>query len=220
MASGNFTTLFLMREKGMTLGQVAVYYALVVGIGMSGGIFVSGRVIDRFTRRSKQAYALVPAVSLTLAMPFYIAFVWAPTWQLGLVFLIGPTFPELFLSLVVGDAGAGRGAAGPARDVRRPAAAGHEFHRPGPRAHVCRLRPAIFSTRAIRITPCSSPSTRSCRSICSRSGCSYGWRACCDGKAHKRRDASMMIAFRRLISSRRPWPRCALAVFRRERAHR
>ena len=32
---GNFTTLFLMREKGMTLGQVAIYYALVVAIAMS-----------------------------------------------------------------------------------------------------------------------------------------------------------------------------------------
>ena len=93
---GNFATLFLMREKGMTLGEVAVWYALVVGIGMTGGIFVSGRVIDRFTRRSKQAYALVPAISLILAIPFYLAFVWAPTWQLALLFLIGPTFLNYF----------------------------------------------------------------------------------------------------------------------------
>ncbi|MGD0142553.1 MAG: MFS transporter [Rhizomicrobium sp.] len=94
--AGNFTTLFLMREKGMTLGQVAIYYALVVGIAMSAGIFVSGRVIDRFTRRSKQAFALVPAVSLILAMPFYIGFVWAPSWQLALLLLIGPTFLNYF----------------------------------------------------------------------------------------------------------------------------
>jgi predicted MFS family arabinose efflux permease len=94
--AGNFTTLFLMREKGMTLGQVAIYYALVVGIAMSAGIFVSGRVIDRFTRRSKQAYGLVPAVSLVLAVPFYVGFVWAPTWPLAVAFLIGPTFLNYF----------------------------------------------------------------------------------------------------------------------------
>jgi MFS family permease len=94
--AGNFTTLFLMREKGMTLGQVAIYYALVVGIGMSAGIFVSGRVIDRFTRRSKQAYALVPAISLVLAIPFYLGFVRAPTWPIALAFLIGPTFLNYF----------------------------------------------------------------------------------------------------------------------------
>ena len=58
---GNFTTLFLMREKGMTLDDVAIYYALVLAIGMTGGIFVSGRLIDRYARRSKQAYALIPA---------------------------------------------------------------------------------------------------------------------------------------------------------------
>ncbi len=93
---GNFTTLFLMREKGMTLGQVAVWYALVVGIGMSAGIFASGRVIDRYTRRSKVPYALVPAISLLLAIPFYIGFVWAPTWPLALVLLAGPTFLNYF----------------------------------------------------------------------------------------------------------------------------
>ena len=93
---GNFATLFLMREKGMTLSQVALWYALLVGVGMSAGIFVSGRVIDRFTRKSKVAYALAPAISLTLAIPFYIGFVWAPTWPLALVFLIGPTFLNYF----------------------------------------------------------------------------------------------------------------------------
>lgn len=93
---GNFATLFLMREKGMTLGDVALWYALVVGIGMSGGIFVSGWLIDRFTRRSKRAYALLPAMSLALAIPFYLAFVWAPTWPLALAFLIGPTFLNYF----------------------------------------------------------------------------------------------------------------------------
>ena len=94
--AGNFTTLFLMREKGMTLREVAVWYALVMLFGMGGGIFVSGRVIDRFAKRSKQSYALVPAVSLLLAIPFYIGFVWAPTWQMALAFLIGPTFLNYF----------------------------------------------------------------------------------------------------------------------------
>ncbi len=93
---GNFATLFLMREKGMSLREVAVYYALVVGIAMTGGIYISGRVIDRFTVRSKRAYALVPAFSLALAAPFYVAFVWAPTCPVALLFLIGPTFLNYF----------------------------------------------------------------------------------------------------------------------------
>jgi predicted MFS family arabinose efflux permease len=92
----NFATLFLMREKGMTLRQVAVSYALVVAIGMGGSMLASGRAIDRFTRRSKQAYALVPAASLTLALPFYLAFVWAPTWRLALIFLTFTMFLNYF----------------------------------------------------------------------------------------------------------------------------
>ncbi len=94
--SGNFSTLFLMREKGMTLDEVAVYSALVTGFGMGSGILVSGYVTDRFTRVSRQAYALVPAASLTLAIPFFLGFVWAPTWQNALMFSIGPTFLNFF----------------------------------------------------------------------------------------------------------------------------
>ena len=94
--AGNFSTLILMREKGMTLGEVAVWYALVVAIFMSGGIFVSGRVIDRFTRVSKQAYALIPAASLAASAPFFLGFTLAPTWQLALLFSAGSTSLNYF----------------------------------------------------------------------------------------------------------------------------
>lgn len=86
---GNFTTLFLMREKAMTLQEVAIWYALVAGLGMSAGMLVSGRAIDRFVSRSKTYYALIPAASLTVAIPLYVAFVWAPGWELSLMFLTG-----------------------------------------------------------------------------------------------------------------------------------
>lgn len=93
---GNFTVLFLMREKGMELSEVALYYALVVGIGMGGGIYASGKMIDKFTKRSKQAYALLPALALVLAIPLYAGFVWAPSWGLALLFLLGPSFLNYF----------------------------------------------------------------------------------------------------------------------------
>jgi MFS family permease len=93
---GNFTTLFLMREKGMTLREVAVWYALVAAIGMGAGMIVSGRVIDRTTRRSRAAYATVPALSLACALPCYLAFVATPTWRLSLVFLTGAMMLNYF----------------------------------------------------------------------------------------------------------------------------
>lgn len=86
----NFATLFLMREKGMTLPEVAVWYALLVGVFVSLGMFVSGRLIDRFGKRFKTAYAYLPAIGLAIAMPFFAGFIWAPNWPLALVFLALP----------------------------------------------------------------------------------------------------------------------------------
>ncbi|MEP9360210.1 MFS transporter [Sphingomonas sp. KR3-1] len=98
----NFTVLFLMREKGMALGEVAIWYALVVGIGMGAGIYASGRLVDRFAARNKAAYATVPAISLLLALPFFLGFAWAPGWRLALLFLCVPMFMNsFFLSATV-----------------------------------------------------------------------------------------------------------------------
>jgi predicted MFS family arabinose efflux permease len=92
----NFTTLFLMREKGMTLNEVAVYYALVIGISMSAGMYVSGRLIDRLAKRSRRAFAFLPAAALALAIPFFVGFVWAPTWPLALLLFAAPIFLSYF----------------------------------------------------------------------------------------------------------------------------
>lgn len=91
---GNFAVLFLMREKGMTLEEVAVWYALVVFLGMGAGMLVSGSLLDHFTQRTRTAFALAPAISLALALPFYLGFVWAPGWELALLLLT----PSMFLN--------------------------------------------------------------------------------------------------------------------------
>jgi predicted MFS family arabinose efflux permease len=92
----NFTTLFLMREKGMTLNEIAICYSLLIGIAIGAGMYVSGRLIDRFARRAKSAYGYLPAVALALAIPFFVGFVWAPTWPIALAFLAVPTFLNYF----------------------------------------------------------------------------------------------------------------------------
>ena len=91
-ATLGFTTLFLMREKSMTLDQVAIWYALVLAVGVSAGIYLSGRLIDRYATRSPQVYGTMPAIALLLAIPFFIGFVAAPTWPVAMAFLIAPTF--------------------------------------------------------------------------------------------------------------------------------
>jgi predicted MFS family arabinose efflux permease len=92
----NFTTLFLMREKGMTLNEIAVYYALLIGVAISAGIYTSGRLIDWLAPSAKRAYALVPALGLSVAIPFFVGFTWAPRWPLALTLLAAPTFLNYF----------------------------------------------------------------------------------------------------------------------------
>lgn len=99
---GNFAVLFLMREKGMTLSDVGIWYALVLVLGMGGGMVASGRVIDRLTRTSRAGYAIAPAASLAVAMPFYLGFVWAPSWPLALALLgVVMVFNYFYLSASV-----------------------------------------------------------------------------------------------------------------------
>jgi len=94
---GNFAVLFLIREKGMTLPEIAIWYALAIVLGMGGGMVASGRIIDRFARAgSRRVFALAPAVSLAIAMPFYLAFVWAPSWPLALALLTVVMFFNYF----------------------------------------------------------------------------------------------------------------------------
>lgn len=92
----NFATLFLMREKGMTLEDVAIWYALAVGLGMGAGIFVAGRLIDRFAVRNKAACASIPALSLLLALPFFLGFATADRWEVALALLFVPLFLNSF----------------------------------------------------------------------------------------------------------------------------
>ena len=87
----NFTTLFLMREKGMTLNEVALWYALLIGLGTGVGMYASGRLIDHFAPKAKTAFAYIPAIGLALAAPLFVGFVWAPSWPLALAFLALPT---------------------------------------------------------------------------------------------------------------------------------
>ncbi|WP_326523071.1 spinster family MFS transporter [Sphingomonas sp.] len=89
-ATLNFATLFLMREKGMTLQDVALWYALVVGVGAGVGIYLAGWLVDRLAPRSKTAYAYIPAIGLSLAIPFFVGFVWAPGWPLALALFVVP----------------------------------------------------------------------------------------------------------------------------------
>lgn len=86
----NWSPSFLIRVRHMDRADLAVYYSLIVGVTGVIGTFGSGWLVDRLSRLNPRAYALVPMASFVLSLPFFLLFVWAPTWQLALVFFAMP----------------------------------------------------------------------------------------------------------------------------------
>lgn len=86
----NWNAPFLMRVKGMSLAEVAAYYSLVLGITGVIGTFMAGWLADKLSHMDRRWYAWIPAIAFTLTIPFWIGILWAPTWQLTLLFIAGP----------------------------------------------------------------------------------------------------------------------------------
>ncbi|MBD3837582.1 MFS transporter [Brevundimonas sp.] len=76
----NWLPSFLMRTKGMALGEVAQYLGFINAGAMALGLWFGGRLADRLGRRNPAAYGLVPAASLVLAAPAFVAAVIVPGW--------------------------------------------------------------------------------------------------------------------------------------------
>ena len=81
---------FLISNKGMTLPEIALYYSAMSGLAGGLGTFGSGWLVDLLGKRNRTAYALVPATSFVISLPFFLGFLFAPTWQTAMVCLIVP----------------------------------------------------------------------------------------------------------------------------------
>jgi predicted MFS family arabinose efflux permease len=86
----NWSPSFLIRVRHMGREDIALYYSLMVGATGVIGTFGSGWLVDRLALINRRAYALVPMIAILISTPFYLLFVWAPTWQLALCFLAVP----------------------------------------------------------------------------------------------------------------------------------
>lgn len=80
----------LMRAKGATMGDIATWYSLVIGVSMALGMFLSGHLADRFARTTPSAYAMIPAWGLGIGIPFFVIGVMAENWYIALIFLTIP----------------------------------------------------------------------------------------------------------------------------------
>ncbi|MDP3173446.1 MAG: MFS transporter [Phenylobacterium sp.] len=80
---GNWAPAFLIRVRHMEMGDLALYFGLVVGFAGVVGVAGSGWLVDRLRRYSPRAYALVPGAATLISLPFFIGFLMAPTWPLA-----------------------------------------------------------------------------------------------------------------------------------------
>jgi MFS family permease len=81
---------FLEIVKGMAAADIATYYALALGVTGIIGTLVSGWLADRLSRKDRRWFAWIPAIAFTLSIPFWFGLIWAPTWQIAMLFLLGP----------------------------------------------------------------------------------------------------------------------------------
>ncbi|MGZ6016699.1 MAG: MFS transporter, partial [Phenylobacterium sp.] len=70
--------------------EVSRYYAAVLGVTGVIGTFAAGWLADKLSQSDRRWYAWIPAIAFTLTIPFWLAILWAPTWQLTLLFIAGP----------------------------------------------------------------------------------------------------------------------------------
>jgi MFS family permease len=86
-----FTPSLLIRDKGMTLHDVANYYSIMLGISVGFGTWVSGVIVDKLGTKRPMAYALVPGAAILLSLPFVAVLAYVQSWQWALVLLIIPS---------------------------------------------------------------------------------------------------------------------------------
>jgi MFS family permease len=82
---------FLVRSFQLSVVQASLAYGTLVLVGGMAGIWLGGALADAGGRRTKAAYARVPAIAFLGTVPFYVAGVLATKLALCLAVLLIPT---------------------------------------------------------------------------------------------------------------------------------
>jgi MFS family permease len=80
---------FLEHVKHMSDARVTTYYSVVLGVTGVIGTFGAGWLVDRLSHRDRRWFAWVPAIAFAASAPCFIGLLWAPGWQLAMLFLAG-----------------------------------------------------------------------------------------------------------------------------------
>ena len=86
----NWNAPLLIRVKHMSLKEVAAYYSLVLGLTGVVGTFMAGWLADKLSQRDRRWYSWIPVIAFSLSLPALAGLIWAPTWQIALMFIAVP----------------------------------------------------------------------------------------------------------------------------------
>ncbi|HEY3949883.1 MFS transporter [Phenylobacterium sp.] len=86
----NWNVPLLMRVKGASLKEVSAYYGWIIGATGVVGTFGAGWLADKLGQRDRRWYAWIPVIAFTLSLPALAGLIWAPTWQIALMFIAVP----------------------------------------------------------------------------------------------------------------------------------
>lgn len=80
----------LIRNLGMSLYEIALYYSLVSGGCLAVGSWLGGVLSDRFGRKTPAAYGMIPALASLLALPFVLLALTMTSWPAALMLFAVP----------------------------------------------------------------------------------------------------------------------------------
>lgn len=99
----SFSAPFFIRAHGASLPEAGLFLGLTSGLSAGIGIFLSGFLTDRMSRRDARWAVWVPAIGFGFAVPLYIAGFLVPTKAAALtILLIPPALQYLYLGPTMG----------------------------------------------------------------------------------------------------------------------
>lgn len=85
-----FSSPYLMRQFGVDLATVGLVGGLVGGVSAGAGTLIGGYLTDWLSRRTLAAYAIVPAIGLSIAAPTYMIAYMQNEWHYAVALLLVP----------------------------------------------------------------------------------------------------------------------------------
>ncbi|HUD92957.1 MFS transporter [Sphingobium sp.] len=99
----SFSAPFFIRAHGASLPEAGLFLGLTSGLSAGVGIFLSGFLTDRMSRRDARWAVWIPAIGFGLAVPLYIAGFLVPSKAAAMtILLIPPALQYLYLGPTMG----------------------------------------------------------------------------------------------------------------------